>query len=113
MATNKAKYPSPSAQPWRVRACAPTQAVGSFPCTSFSFCLEDSRSFAWTCPGVPWIRGQKVWGPLCSSVSVACTDPELVEGECVVKGVAVGFAEVLPLKTAKLKFFSASKSLKN
>ena len=44
MATNKAKYPSPLAQPWRVRACAPTQPVASFPCTSFSFCLED-----WVC----------------------------------------------------------------
>ena len=89
MVTDKAKYSILSVQPWRVRVCVPTQPVASFPCASFSFCLENSRSFA-------WIRGQKVWGPLCSSVSVACTDPELVEGECVVKVVAVGFAEVLP-----------------
>ncbi len=77
MAAHKAKYSILSAQPWRVRACAPTQPVASFPCASFPFCLGDSRPFA-------FIRGQKVWGPLCSSVS------------SVVKVVAVGSAEVIP-----------------
>jgi len=75
MAAHKAKYPSPLAQPWRVRACAPTQPVASSPCASFPFSLEDSRSFA-------FIRG---------SIGFVCA--HLRESAA---NFGLGLAEVLP-----------------